>query len=294
MGRAPNWQAAEERPVVVLGAGGMLATALVDALEAHEYHYVALSEESLDITYEGRIAAILKGINPRIVINTAGYTDVDGAEAEQETAFAVNRDGAGNVASVCSNIGARMVHISTDYVFDGSKSGPYIVTDIPNPLTVYGKSKLAGEELIRNVIEDYLIIRTSWLFGANGSNFVTTMLSLGKERDNVDVVDDQRGSPTFTRHLADGLLKLSATDETGTFNMTNSGDCTWYEFAREIFSLSGDDVEVRPVSSDTLGRPAKRPANSVLDCEESYQLLGCSLPPWQKALEEFLSEMATS
>jgi len=144
------------------------------------------------------------------------------------------------------------------------------------------------------VIEDYLIIRTSWLFGASGSNFVTTMLSLGQERDTIDVVDDQRGSPTFTRHLADGLLKLSATNETGTFNMTNSGDCTWYKFAREIFSLSGDDVEVRPISSESLGRPAKRPANSVLDCEESYRLLGYSLPPWQTGLNEFLSELASS
>ncbi|MFV2082803.1 MAG: dTDP-4-dehydrorhamnose reductase, partial [bacterium] len=246
MGRAPNWQAAEERPVVILGAGGMLATALVDSLEAHEYHYVALSEQSLDITHEGRIAAILKGLNPRVVINTAAYTNVDGAESDQETAFAVNSDGAGHVANVCSRIGARMVHISTDYVFDGSKSGPYKTSDVPNPVTVYGKSKLAGEERIREETDNYLIIRTSWLFGANGSNFVTTMLSLGKERDKIDVVDDQRGSPTFTRHLAEGLLKLSTTGETGLYNLTNSGDCTWFEFAREIFSISGDDVELRP------------------------------------------------
>ena len=290
MGRAPNWQAAEEKPVVVLGAGGMLATALVDALEDQEQHYVALSEQALDITYEGRVAAILKGLNPRFVINAAAYTDVDGAEANKDIAFDVNGLGAGNVAKVTADIEATVIHISTDYVFNGQKNSPYLSDDKVDPINVYGDSKLEGERLVRQTNENHLIIRTAWLFGSGGWNFVNNMLNLGRNRDAFDVVDDQKGSPTFTRHLAEGIVGLMNRGAVGTYHLSNSGQCTWYEFAKEIFHQSGMNVKVTPVSTEAFPRPASRPRNSVLDCSAANEILGRSLPPWQEALEKYLEE----
>ncbi len=291
MGRAPNWQAAEEKPVVVLGAGGMLATALVDVLEDQEQHYVALSEQTLDITYEGRVAAILKGLNPRFIINAAAYTDVDGAETNRELAFEVNGIGAGNVAKVAAGIDATVIHISTDYVFNGSKTSPYLPDDEINPINVYGASKLEGERLIRQASDNHLIVRTAWLYGPNGKNFVTTMLKFGRIRDSLDVVDDQRGCPTYTRHLADGIVHLMNRNITGTYHLSNSGQCSWYEFAKEIFQQTGVNVEVNSVPTEGFPLPAARPKNSVLDCSAAYEILGGSLLTWQEALGEYLKEI---
>jgi dTDP-4-dehydrorhamnose reductase len=291
MGRAPHWKAAEERPVVVLGAGGMLATALVDALEARDLHYVALGEQTLDITYEGRVTVILKGLNPVVVINAAAYTDVDGAEADRALAYEVNAVGAGNVASAAFGLGARVIHISTDYVFDGLKGAPYSPDDKANPINVYGASKLEGENLVRENNGDHLIVRTSWLYGPKGKNFVTTMLDLGCSLSALDVVDDQTGSPTYTRHLAAAIIKLIYHPFKGICHLTNAGQCTWNEFAREIFLQRGMQVEVRPVPTEAFPRPALRPPNSVLDCTMTYQYLGKPMPFWQVALEDYLKEV---
>jgi len=291
MGRAPGWEAAEERPVVVLGAGGMLATALVDVLEEHGQHYVALSEQDMDITLENRVADTLRSLNPRVVINAAGYTDVDGAEGNRELAFAVNGTGAGNVAKAAAGIGSVVIHISTDYVFDGQKENPYLSDDKVNPLNVYGASKLNGEQLVREANDNHLIVRTSWLYGTNGKNFVTTMIDLGTARDSLDVVDDQRGSPTYTHHLGDGIVRLMNQNILGTYHLTNSGQCSWFEFAKEIFRQRDMNIEVNPVSTEAFPRPASRPGFSVLDCTMTYQCLGKSLPPWQVALEQYLEKI---
>lgn len=294
MGRAPHWEAAEERPVVVLGAGGMLATALVDALEDQELHYVALSEKTLDITYEGRVAVLLKGLNPRVIINAAAYTDVDGAEKDRDLAFEVNGTSAGNVATIADGIGAKVIQISTDYVFDGRKGTPYLPDDKVGPISVYGESKLEGERLVRRATEDHLIVRTAWLYGSSGNNFVTTMLDLGSARDTLNVVDDQCGAPTYTRHLAKGIVLLMNKGISGTCHLTNSGECSWYQFAKEIFRQSRIDVQVNPVSTEAFPRPASRPRYSILDCTMTYQYLGKPLPSWQVALEHYLKEMERS
>ncbi len=288
MARAPDWQAAEERPLVVLGAGGMLATAIVHELEEKGVHYLALSEQSLDITFEGRVAAILKGLNPGIIINTAAYTDVDGAETSREQAFAVNSHGADNVARAARSLGSKAVHISTDYVFDGKKEGPYRPDDEPDPINIYGQSKLEGEIKVRSAAENHLIIRTAWIYGPGGKNFVRTILGLGRTRDNLRVVNDQTGSPTFTRHLAGGIIKLASLDTRGTFHLTNSGQCTWYEFACEILRQNKITTPVHPVTTEEFPTDAKRPRNSLLDCKDAYSILGGPLPHWQEGLRDYL------
>ncbi len=288
MGRAPHWEAAEERPVVVLGAGGMLATALVSALEDEDHHYVALSEQDLDITYEGRVAVILKGLNPRTVINAAAYTDVDGAETHRDIACEVNGAGAGHVATAAASIGANVIHLSTDYVFDGQKRIPYLLGDKADPINVYGASKLKGEKLVRGKTDDHLILRSSWLYGPNGKNFVNTMLDLGRSGGSLDVVDDQKGCPTYTRHLAGGIIRLMNLGVTGTYHLSNTGQCSWYEFAVEIFRQSGITIEVKPVPTEAFPRPASRPRNSVLDCSATFELLGGPLSSWKEALGEYM------
>ncbi len=290
MGRAPNWQAAEEKPIVVLGAGGMLATALVHELEEREQHYEALSERDLDITNDGRVATLLKSLCPRVVVNAAAFTDVDSAESHRELALNVNAQGAGNVAAAAHSVGATVVHFSTDYVFDGQKNGPYLPDDITNPINAYGFSKLEGERLVKEATGDHLIVRTSWLFGPGGKNFVSTMLKLGAERETLKMIHDQTGSPTYTRHLADGTLTMMEKGARGIYHLANFGTCTWYQFAREIFKRSGIAVDVLPCTTEAYPTPARRPLNSVLDCTRSYEVLSTPMPSWQAAVAQYLEE----
>lgn len=282
---------AEELPVVVLGAGGMLATALVDVLREQGRNWVGLGVGDLDITMREHVNTVIQDLGPGIIINTASYTDVDGAESEAQLAFEINSVGAGNVADAASQVNAAIVHISTDYVFDGSKDYPYLPNDDTNPINIYGASKLSGENLVREKTRRHMIIRTSWLFGPNGKNFVSTMLALGRTRSTLDVVDDQTGSPTYTRHLAGAVLDLMDRGVMGTYHLTNTEQCTWCIFAREIFRQSGMDVEVNPVPTEAFPRPAPRPLNSVLDCSSAYELLGRPLPSWQAALNQYLEEI---
>ncbi|MFV2082200.1 MAG: dTDP-4-dehydrorhamnose reductase [bacterium] len=274
--------------VAVLGASGMLGQSLVSALTKQQYQVFPLDIEDLDIADLHSVKSALTPINPDVIVNAAAYTDVDGCETRKELAFDVNGRGAGNAADVAAALGSLMIQISTDYIFHGDKDSPYLPDDKPGPISIYGESKLFGEDLVRQRAPDHLIIRSSWLFGPGGKNFVDTMLSLAEEQKTLKVVKDQQGSPTCSKHLANAIVDLIIKDLRGTHHLTNSGTCSWYEFAKEIFKQKGIDKEVQPVSSSEFPRPARRPVNSVLDCSSAYKALGKPLPQWKEALSEYL------
>jgi dTDP-4-dehydrorhamnose reductase len=258
----------------VVGAGGMLGR---DVVRAAGEGAIALGRAELDVTDR---AAVLDALRGATVVNCAAYTNVDGAEAEPGAAHAVNADGARNVAEAAE----RVVYVSTDYVFDGAKHAPYVESDPTGPLQEYGHSKLAGELATAEANDNHLVVRSSWLFGAGGRNFVETMLTLGRERDELLVVDDQVGCPTFTGHLAEALVELAAGDRRGLLHVAGSGSCSWFGFAQAIFERSGVEAELRPCATDEFPRPARRPANSVLGSE-----LGApALPAWQEGLDAYL------
>jgi dTDP-4-dehydrorhamnose reductase len=264
--------------IVVTGAAGMLGQDVVRVLGEDA---VALSRADLDVTDAAAVGDALAGAD--VVVNCAAWTNVDGAEGHVEEALAVNRDGARNVAEAAS----RVVYVSSDYVFDGKKRSPYVESDPTGPLSAYGRSKLAGEVATAETNPRHFIVRSSWLFGAGGGNFVETMLRLGRERDELRVVDDQVGCPTFTGHLAEGIARLVHTDDYRVHHLAGSGRCSWYEFAREIFERSGVDCHVEPCTTGEYPLPAPRPAWSVLGSERGH-----SLPPWQEGLEAYLGVRA--
>ena len=252
-----------------------------DMLRAAGARGVGLTHSELDVRDAAAVAEALDGAT---VINCAAYTNVDGAEADSEAAHAVNADGARNVAEAA----ARVVYVSTDYVFDGSKGEPYVESDQTGPLQEYGHSKLAGESATAAANEDHLIVRSSWLFGAGGRNFVETMLALGRERDELLVVDDQVGSPTFTPHLASALVALADGGERGVLHVAGAGSCSWYGFARAIFDRAGVDAGLRPCATEDFPRPARRPASSVLGSERGAP----ALPTWEDGLDAYLGVRA--
>jgi dTDP-4-dehydrorhamnose reductase len=262
----------------VVGAGGMLGQ---DIVRAAGERAVGLGHAELDVTDADAVTGALAGAT---VINCAAFTDVDGAEADSDTAHAVNADGARNVAAAAG----RVIYVSTDYVFDGAKGEPYVESDPTRPRQEYGHSKLAGEHATADANDNHLVVRSSWLFGAGGRNFVDTMLALGHQRDDLLVVDDQVGSPTFTGHLAQALVALAEGDERGILHVAGGGACSWFEFARAIFDRAGTDAELRPCSTDEFPRPARRPANSVLASERGAP----ALPPWQDGLDAHLGVRA--
>ncbi len=278
--------------VVVTGAGGMLGSDVVKVLEEQGLDVTALSRKELDITEKGQCASLLKDIRPEIVINCAAFTKVDLCEEESTLAFDVNAKGPKNLANVCREIGTKLVHISTDYVFDGTSSRPYKEDDQPNPLNIYGKSKLQGEEAVRKSDADHLIVRTSWLFGKNGPNFIRTMLKLSREKELVQVVNDQRGRPTYTMDLARGIALLIEKGAFGTVNFANSGSCSWYELCCFVLEQAGiKNVKVVPVSSEVFKRPAKRPRYSVLDLSRFKAITGSSPRSWKEAVKGYLKEI---
>jgi dTDP-4-dehydrorhamnose reductase len=264
--------------ILVTGAGGMLGQ---DVMRVVGDAAVGLSHAELDVTDAAAVREALAGAE--LVINCAAWTDVDGAEEHAEEALAVNRDGARNVAEAAG----RVVYVSTDYVFDGTGHTPYVESDPTAPLQSYGRSKLAGELATAAANPRHFIVRSSWLFGAGGGNFVETMLRLGRERDELRVVDDQVGCPTFTGHLAEAIVRLGETDDYGIHHLAGAGSCSWYQFAREIFERSGVDCHVEPCTTEEFPRPARRPAWSVLGSER-----GRSLPTWQEGLEAYLGVRA--
>lgn len=270
----------------------MLGTDLVRVLRERGRRVVALTSKELDVTDAAACEAAILGARPSVVFNCAAYTNVNGAEAEYDLAMLVNGTGAGNVARACRAAGARLIHVSTDYVFDGENESPYCEDDKTNPINAYGRSKLAGEENVRAELDDHIIARTSWLFGKNGQNFVTTMLSAARAGKPLKVVSDQKGAPTYTFDLAGALVFLADSTFRGTVHVTGSGACSWYEFAQKIFELNGvEPVELTPITTDEFPTPARRPKNSCLSNQRLLELGMSPLPEWQDGLARYLSEM---
>jgi dTDP-4-dehydrorhamnose reductase len=272
--------------VLITGAGGMLGRAVAAAAARLGHDVVALDRAAADVTDIEQIRHVVAAAAPRAVVNCAAWTDVDGAEAEEAAALAVNGEGAGNVARAAAATGARMVHVSTDYVFDGRATRPYVESDATGPRSAYGRTKLAGELAVAEGAEDHAIVRTAWLFGTGGRNFVDTMLALGREREEVSVVTDQVGSPTWAGHLAPALVEIAERHDTGVFHAAGGGSCSWYELAVEVFDRAGVDCRVVPTTSDAFPRPAERPAFSVLATERPEAPV---LPPWQEGVAGHLA-----
>lgn len=277
--------------ILIFGAEGQLGSELRRVLGAH-HDLVPLSHREADITDLNRLMILTERINPDVVINSAAYTDVDGCESDRDKAFLVNTIGARNAAIAARRAKARIVHISTDYVFDGGKDGAYAEYDLPNPINVYGWSKLLGERMVAEQNPDSYILRVAWLYGPEGRNFVKTMISLSKSNEEIRVVNDQRGTPTFAGDVAEQIDMLIGTDSYGLYHCTSQGSCTWYEFAVEIFRLIGADIRVVPVSSSEFPRPARRPRNSVLD-NLLLRVQGMDIMPhWRDSLRDHIDEVA--
>jgi dTDP-4-dehydrorhamnose reductase len=273
--------------LLVTGAAGMLGRDVAAAAAALEHETIGLGHDELDVRDETAVRAAVARIRPEAIVNCAAFTDVDGSEAREDEAAAVNGAGAGHVAAAAEAAGAIIIHVSSDYVFDGAKGAPYVESDSPAPLSAYGRSKLAGEQAVTAAAGGgHLIVRSAWLYGAGGGNFVRTMLELGATRDEVAVVDDQVGSPTWTGHLAPALVELAARRTTGTLHLAGGGSCSWYELAREVFARTGLGCRVRPARTADLGRPAPRPALSALASERADVT---ALPPWAEGLDGFLA-----
>jgi len=270
--------------ILVVGARGMLGRDLIDMLGDTAR---GLTRENMDITSPDSVRRTVVSLKPAVVINSIAYTDVDGSESNSELAFRVNGEGVKNLAAVTADIGAKLVHISSDYVFDGKKGSPYLEEDPVNPMSVYGKSKLAGEENAR-LNPDHLIIRTQWLYGLHGNNFVETMLRLAREKEELGVVDDQVGSPTWTVDLCLAAKALIDRDCRGTYHAVNGGSCSWFDFAAAIFAEQGTTVRLKPITTTELDRPAPRPLFSVLDSGKLLTDTGVQLEHWREALTKYL------
>lgn len=273
--------------VLITGAGGMLGQDVREVGELCGHEVVALDRAALDVTDAAAVGTAFAEHRPDTVVNCVAWTDVDGAEAAEDEALRLNSDAARNVAAGAASVGASVVLPSTDYVFDGAAGRPYVESDPTNPQSAYGRTKLAGEQATAAANPRHFVVRTSWLFGSGGGNFVETMLRLGAERGQLSVVDDQVGSPTYTPHLADGLLRLAATDDYGVHHMSGDGHCSWYEFARAIFAGAGVEVDVTPCTTAEFPRPAPRPAYSVLASEWPRPI---RLPDWRDGLRTYLAE----
>ena len=267
----------------------MLARALVAELQRRGHGVDAPPRSALDVTDEAAICARILQMQPDAVFQCAAYTAVDEAEKQEEAAFRVNAEATAFAAAACHKIGAALVYPSTDYVFAGTAGRPYRPQDAADPVNAYGRSKLAGEEAARTAGR-CLVIRTSWLYGAGGLNFVDTIRGLSRERDRLEVVDDQVGRPTWTGSLATAMVELVMRGADGVFHVTGGGEPTsWYDVAREIVTQTGAGTEVVPVTSERFPRPARRPAYSVLDCSKAEGLLGETMPEWRGVLGRYLA-----
>ena len=271
--------------VTVFGASGLLGQELVR--ELRDEKLTALSSKDADLRNRARVRDVIRDSLPDWILLSAAYTDVDGCESNRDLAFAVNCEGAVNVAQAARETGSRLMFMSTDYVFDGSKRSPYETSDARNPTSVYGESKARAEERLLEMLPEVCIARTSWLFGHGGKCFPATILKLASTRPEISVVNDQRGSPTFTRDLASALVKLCRASAQGIVHVTNSGNCTWYEFATEIVRASGMPAVVKPVTTAEFPRPARRPAYSVLS-PASLHAYNVRMPEWHDALRRYL------
>ncbi|HET9164260.1 MAG TPA: dTDP-4-dehydrorhamnose reductase [Solirubrobacterales bacterium] len=273
--------------LLVTGAAGMLGRDVMLAAGNAGHQVVGFGHNELDISDAAGASAKIEGERPDVVINCAAWTDVDGAEEQEEEATRINGASAGNVAAAAAAVGASVVYVGSDYVFDGSKGAPYVETDQTAPLSAYGRSKLAGEEATRAANKRHFVVRSAWLFGVGGPNFVETMLRFAADHGEVLVVRDQVGSPTYTWHLAYGIVRLIEGVEYGIHHMAAGGACSWYEFAREIFEQANVECKVMSATTEMLGRPAPRPAYSALASQREHAI---ELPPWRDGLAAYLSQ----
>ncbi|CAM3555960.1 dTDP-4-dehydrorhamnose reductase [Marinicrinis lubricantis] len=276
--------------VVVTGAEGQLGKDLVTLLSESGHHVIGFGRRGLDVTDLVHVQKTISEIRPDVVVHSGAYTKVDQAESEPEQAYLVNGYGTRNVAVASQAVGAKLVYVSTDYVLNGQGAAPFDEFALTDPLNVYGRSKWMGEQFVQQLHTRYFIARTSWVYGQHGNNFVKTMLKLGRQQSEVSVVNDQFGCPTYAWDLAQVISDLIVTDQYGVYHVSNTGSCTWFEFAQAIFECSSMNVRVLPVSSEEFQRPAKRPAFSVFD-HQALRLGGFKLPRhWKEALQAFLIE----
>jgi dTDP-4-dehydrorhamnose reductase len=307
----------KKHKVLIIGSSGMLG---VDLCEELRKNYVVIGADLVtshksvrseaepprrghvtrfikcDVTDEDGVIKVISKLSPDIVIHTAAWTDVDACELGKDKAYRINSEGTENVALACKKAGATLIYISTDFVFDGRKRSAYKETDRPNPVSIYGDSKFIGENAVNRILTKYYILRTGWLYGANGKNFVDTILAKAETEKELKVVDDQVGSPTYTKDFARAIHKLidmadsrwPIVDGCGIYHVTNSGSVSWFEYAKEILKLAGLKTRVIPISSGKLGRPAKRPAMSVLNNSKFTKFTGYKMRNWKQALKEYI------
>ncbi len=285
--------------ILITGAKGMLGTQAAEDLNRGYTELgpiparfagaevICADVDTLDITDKSATEKFMSEHRPDVVINCAAYTNVDGCESHQDDAFRVNGIGSRNLAIACENIGAKLVHVSTDYVFKGDEATPRREYDVTNPISVYGKTKNAGEEFVRTFCKKHFIVRTAWLYGYYGKNFVKTMVWLASEKGGAKVVNDQHGNPTNAADLSHHLLKIAASEEYGTYHCTGNGECTWYEFAVEIARLAGYEGVMAPCTSEEFPTPTKRPAYSSLDNMMLRLTVGDEMRHWKDALEAY-------
>lgn len=278
------------KKVILLGGKGLLGTNIAPILR-ETFDLSIVDVDTWDITDAESGRRNLSINEPDVVINLAAITDVDGCEDNKERAERVNAYGAGLAARICNEQHVRFVHISTDYVFDGKKTLPYKEDDSPNPTSIYGETKLNGERLVMENHPQSLIVRAQWLYGKGGSNFITKVVDAAKNGSTLRIVNDQKGSPTYTKDLAEPLIRLIEQEKSGIYHVANSGSCTWYEFAVEAFRLLNMNVEIIPISSDELERKAKRPGYSVFDMWKLQKKAGIRMRPWQEALQEYIGSI---
>jgi len=276
--------------VTIFGATGLLGKALMR--EWRDDHVTGLSSKDVDIRDPQQVGKAVESSRPDWIVLAAAYTDVDGCETNRELAFAVNRDGAANVARAAKQHDSKLLFLSTDYVFDGNKTSPYEVGDPRAPQSIYGRSKAEAEVQVEQILPGSCIVRTSWLFGTGGKCFPDTILKLTSTRAQLDVVNDQRGSPTYAVDLARTIMQLCRKGAKGIVHVTNRGECTWFEFAQAIVSAAGLETIIRPTTTDKFPRPAKRPKYSVLSAS-SLDRYGVRMPDWQDALRRYLVERSS-
>lgn len=277
--------------ILVTGAGGQLGYDVLKVLEQRGHSVVPIDLPEIDITDKVSVQTFIYDSKVDAVIHCAAFTAVDAAEDESQLCTAINVYGTGYIAETCKLLDIPMLYISTDYVFNGMGTRPWEPEDKPQPLNIYGNTKYEGECLIRSLLQKYFIIRTSWVFGLNGKNFVKTMLKIAKEQDSVNVVNDQIGSPTYTADLAVLIVDMIESDRYGIYHASNSGYCTWYEFAMEIFRLSEVQIQIKPISSDKFKTRALRPKNSRMNQNKLKQNGFNELPDWHDALKRFIDEL---
>ena len=294
--------------ILLLGHKGMLGNDLLKKLSG-EHEVTGMDKEEIDIVSAKDCKNAVSEVNPEIVINAAAFTNVDGCETARDACFAVNAEAVKNICEACRGRNIKIIHFSTDYVFDGTATKPYEENDKCNPISSYGESKLAGERYLQSLSDNYLLVRTSWLYGVNGKNFVRTILEKANAKQYIQdtiakagatqehpailtVVDDQVGSPTYTKDMAAAVDLLISQKQNGIFHVTNRGNCSWYEFAVRILKEAGvDNVEVKPIKTSQLKSPAMRPAYSVLSMQKFISLTGKTPQPWQLALQDYLKNI---